>query len=110
MLKNNNRYSLSEIEFCLKNKSVLQQRAEATGNMSATVDSVIDAENCLSKASLTANQFIVLQLRWLYNFTLKDCGNMLGVSVEAVRQSENSAKTKIQKVLDVWNEELLING
>ncbi|WP_147340776.1 sigma factor-like helix-turn-helix DNA-binding protein [Melissococcus sp. OM08-11BH] len=85
---------------------MLQQRAEATGNMSATVDSVIDSENCLSKANLTDNQFIVLQLRWLYNFTLKDCGNILGVSLEAVRQSEELAKTKIQKVLDVWNEEL----
>ena len=106
MLKDNGRYSLSEIEFCLKNKNVLQQRAEATGNMSATVDSVIDADNCLSKANLTDNQFIVLQLRWLYNFTLKDCGNILGVSLEAVRQSEELAKTKIQKVLDVWNEEL----
>lgn len=74
--------------------------------MAVTINSIIDAENCLSKANLTDNQSIVLQLRWLYNFTLKDCGNILGVSLEAVRQSEELAKTKIQKVLDVWNEEL----
>lgn len=96
-------YTLNDIEFCLKNVDVLEQRAEETGNMADTIDLIADTETCLSKADLTANQSVVLQLRWRYHFTLKECGLMLGVSLEAVRQSEELAKNKLQKVLDVWN-------
>lgn len=65
-------------------------------------DIVMDSERCLQLAKLTDHQLNVIYLRWKLGHTLKQCATYLGCSIEAVRQSEAAAKTKMQKVLNTW--------
>lgn len=97
-------YSLSDIIFCIKNEDVLWQRAETEAHMDS-VDLIMDTAILLEKANLTKNQHLVTMLRWEAGLTLKEVADILGVSPEAVRQSEQLAKNKMQAILDKWGEQ-----
>lgn len=88
----------------MQNTDTYRQKAESTGNMEF-MDIVVDSERCSDLAGLTAHQKLVTSLRWTVGLTLEESGRLLCCSAEAVRQSEEAAKKKLQTVLVSWGKQ-----
>lgn len=103
-MKFSNNYTLSSIISCIKNEDALRQGAQYASSMKG-IDLIVDTAELMKQADLTENQNTVIMLRWKSGKTLKDTADILGVSPEAVRQSEALAKKKMQAVLDRWGDQ-----
>lgn len=94
-------YTLKDVEIGIKRKNQLYSYAES-GDFDA-VHLIIDAEKALRLANPTALQIKTIQLYWVEGYTLKETGNILGVTAQAVKFNLELLKVKIKKVLDRWS-------
>lgn len=93
-------YTLKEVERTLRNRELLYTYAES-GDLDA-VDTLVDVERALALAEPTETQLLTATLYWGEGLTLKETGEILGVTPQAVRFNLNLLKVKIKKVLDKW--------
>lgn len=94
-------YNIQDVIRALKCRSVAELNASKTGNFDL-LHVVLDSELALEKAGLTDRQKQVIQLYWIEDKTLAEVGGILGISHQAVADSVNQARTRVQKVLDKW--------
>lgn len=102
-----NTYSIHDVIRALKYKDSYYTKAGTTGNFDL-IHIVIDAERVLEEANLTDRQRQVIELYWIKDWTLAEVGKALGISHQAVADSVEQSKNKLQKILDVWR--TVVNG
>lgn len=95
-------YTLSDIENGLRNPHYYYTSAQ-NGNLGA-MDHLADARLALSLSNPTATQMECLELVWQQEYTLKEAGDILGVSTEAVFYNLQRLSTKLEKVVERWAE------
>lgn len=93
-------YTLKDIERGYKHRELLYSYAER-GDLDA-VDLIADSETALKAANPTVLQVKTIELYWMRSYTLKETGDILGVSPQAVKFNIELLKVKITKVLDRW--------
>lgn len=99
-------YTVAEIESAIKDKERLYSYSES-GDMDS-VHLIIDAQKAMKLAKPTAVQLKTVQLNWIQGFNLRETGEILGISPQGVKFNLDLLKVKIQKVLDIWRHEEII--
>lgn len=100
-------YTMKEIERAFRNKQMLYRYAER-GDMDG-IHLIADAERALEEAEPTDIQRTAVKLYWEWGLPFRECGELLGVTPQAVSFSLDLLRVKIQKVLDRWHKETLDN-
>lgn len=100
-------YTLKDIERGLRNPNYFYASARA-GNLDA-IHQLVDSQIALEKADPTEAQLKAVELVWVHEYSLKEAGEILGVSAEAVRFNLQLLSVKLQKVVDQWAERELRN-
>lgn len=95
-------YTLKDIERGLRNPSYFYTSAR-NGNLDA-IHHLADSNLALEQAEPTEAQLKAVELVWVQEHTLKEAGEILGVSGEAVRFNLQLLSVKLQKVVDQWAE------
>lgn len=97
----NTTYSVHDVIRALKYKDSYYSNAGLSGRFDL-IHIVIDSERVLNEANLTDRQKQVIELYWIEDMTLAEVGKELGISHQAVADSVEQSKSKLQKVLDRW--------
>lgn len=93
-------YTLSDIENGLRNPHYYYTSAQ-NGNLGA-MDQLADARLALQLSNPTPTQMECLELVWQQEYTLREAGEILGVTTEAVFYNLQRLSTKLEKVVTRW--------
>lgn len=99
-------YTLKDIERGIRNREQLYTFAE-DGNLD-TVHLIVDAEKALDLAKPTLKQLKTAYYYWGEGLTLKETGDRLDVTPQAVKFNLELLKVKIKSVLDRWEKGIVI--
>ena len=92
-------YNINDILRAITNKDSYEDKAGITGNCS-WVDIVIDAENIVKAAKLTARQQQVFDMYYVQDMTSSSIAAELSISHQGVSDCLAQCKKKIQAVLN----------
>lgn len=94
-------YTLKDIERGIRSRHQLYTFAEQ-GNMDS-VNMIVDAEKALELADPTLKQLQTIYYYWGRGMTLRETGEKLGVSAQAVKFNLELLKVKIKEITDKWD-------
>ena len=100
-MKYDTTYFIQDVIRALKHKESYYLKAGMTGDFDL-IHIVIDSERVFEEANLTDRQKQVTELYWMGDLTLSEVGKTLGISHQAVADSVEQSKAKLQKVLNKW--------
>lgn len=100
-------YTLKDIETGLRNADYFYSRAES-GDLDAIIQ-LADSQLALEKADPTEAQLQAVELVWKREYTLKEAGDRLGISPQAVRFNLQLLSIKLTEVVNKWAGEVKKN-